>query len=118
MLHIFSASKQILYQKISKYTLNTTKNQNKIIYSQYTYNILGERRKKEREIDRERERSISTKDDGGQIGKERERYQRRMAAARLGGCGSGKVGMGLPKWGLGYVSRLVAWMWIEAHRGG
>ena len=23
---------------------------------------------------------------------------------RLGGCGSGKVGVGLPKWGLGYVS--------------
>ena len=24
--------------------------------------------------------------------------------ARSGGCGSGKVGVGLPKWGLGYVS--------------
>ena len=26
------------------------------------------------------------------------------SGARSGGCGSGKVGMGLPKWGLGYVS--------------
>ena len=25
-------------------------------------------------------------------------------SARSGGCGSGKVGVGLPKWGLGYVS--------------
>ena len=26
------------------------------------------------------------------------------SGARSGGCGSSKVGMGLPKWGLGYVS--------------
>ena len=27
-----------------------------------------------------------------------------LGGARSGGCGSGKVGVGLPKWGLGYVS--------------
>ena len=29
-----------------------------------------------------------------------------------------RVGVGLPKWRLGYVSRWVAWMWIGAHEGG
>ena len=37
--------------------------------------------------------------------------------ARLGGCGLGKVGVGLPKWGLGYMGRWVAWIWIGAHEG-
>ena len=27
-----------------------------------------------------------------------------LGGARSGGCGSGKVGVGLPKWGLGYVT--------------
>ena len=26
------------------------------------------------------------------------------SGVRSGGCGSGKVGVGLPKWGLGYIS--------------
>lgn len=57
-------------------------------------------------------------DGGGQIGKERDQYKRRIAVARSGGCGSSKVGVGLPKWGLGYVGRWVAWMRIGAHGGG
>ena len=64
-----------------------------------------------------RDRLVSTKDGSSQIGKERDRYQQRMAATRLGGCGLGKVGVGLPKWGLGYMGRWVAWMWIGAHEG-
>ena len=65
-----------------------------------------------------RDRSVSIEDCGGQIRKERDWYQRRTTAARSGRCGSGKVGVGLLKWGLGYVGRWVAWMWIEAHGGG
>ena len=57
-------------------------------------------------------------DSGGQIGKERDQYQRRTVTARSGGCGLGKVGVGLPKWELGYMGRWVAWMWIGAHGGG
>ena len=65
-----------------------------------------------------RDRLVSTEDCGGQIRKKRDWYQRRTTAASSGRCGSGKVGVGLLKWGLGYVGRWVAWMWIEAHGGG
>ena len=50
-----------------------------------------------------------------------------MAATRSGGCGSGKVDVGLLKWGLGYMGSLdedrsswrrVAWMMAEVDDGG
>ena len=91
MLHSFSVSKQILKQKISKYTSNTTKNQNKTIYSQYI-SVRGGRNS---EIDRESAILVPTEDCSGQIGKERDQYQRRTAAARSGGCGFAEMGIRL-----------------------
>ena len=61
------------------------------------------------------------------IRKVRSWYQWRTAAARSRkreiGINGGqrqldRVGVGLPKWVLGYVGRWVAWMWIGAHGGG
>ena len=43
------------------------------------------------QVDRERKRLVSTEDCSSQIGKERDRYQRRTVATRSGGCGFGST---------------------------
>ena len=111
MLHIFSASKQIYNRKFQNTHLTQSKIKIKpfihIIY--IIYSVRGGRK-----IERK-------------IRKVRSRYQWRTAAARsrkreIGTDGGGRqldrVGVGLPKWGLGYGGRWVAWMWIGAHEGG